>query len=40
MAHLVLPHPQADLSAKPKEPFFAIAPTRMITLQIDKNRHK
>jgi len=40
MAHLVLPLPQADPSAKPKEPFFAIAPTRMITLQIDKNRHK
>jgi hypothetical protein len=40
MAHLVLPHPQADPSAKPKEPFFAIAPTRMITLQIDKNRDK
>jgi hypothetical protein len=40
MAHLVLPRPQADPSAKPKEPFFAIAPTRMITLQIDKNRDK
>jgi len=40
MAHLVLPHPQADPSAKPKEPFFANAPTIMITLQIDKNRHK
>jgi len=25
---------------KPKEPFFATAPTRMITLQIDKNRNK
>jgi hypothetical protein len=40
MALLVLPHPQADPSAKPKEPFFAIAPTRMITLQIDNNRNK
>jgi hypothetical protein len=40
MAHLVLPRPQADPSAKPKEPFFANAPTRMITLQIDKKRHK
>jgi hypothetical protein len=40
MAHLVLPHPQARPSAKPKEPFFAISPTRMITLRIDKNRHK
>jgi hypothetical protein len=40
MAHLVLPHPQANPSAKPKEPFFANAPTRMITLQIDNNRNK
>jgi hypothetical protein len=40
MAHLVLPHPQAVPSAKPKEPFLANAPTRMITLRIDKNRHK
>jgi len=33
MAHLVLPHPQADPSAKPKEPFFATAP---ITTTINK----
>jgi hypothetical protein len=32
MAHLVLPHPQADPSAKPKEPFFAIAPTEICIL--------
>jgi hypothetical protein len=25
---------------KPKEPFFAYAPTRMITLRINKNRNK
>jgi hypothetical protein len=40
MAHLVLPYPQADPSAKPKEPFFANASTRMLTLQIDKSRDK
>ncbi len=40
MVHLVLPRPKADPSAEPKEAFFANAPTRMITLRIDKNRHK
>jgi hypothetical protein len=29
-AHLVLPCPQADPSAKPKEPFFANAPTIIV----------
>jgi hypothetical protein len=29
VAHLVLPHPQADPSAKPKEPNFRYAPDTM-----------
>jgi len=33
MAHLVLPLPQADPSAKPKEPFSANAPARILTLK-------
>ncbi|WP_262714438.1 hypothetical protein [Pedobacter sp. BS3] len=40
MAHLVLPRPQADPSAKPKEPFFANALTKIVSLPIDKNRDK
>lgn len=32
MAHLVLPHSQANPSAKAKEPFFANAPLRMLKI--------
>jgi hypothetical protein len=32
--------PQADPSAKPKEPFFANALTKIVSLPIDKNRDK
>lgn len=38
MAHLVLPNPQADPSAKPKEPFFAKAPMRILTLKPNRNK--
>jgi hypothetical protein len=33
VAHLVLPHPQAVPSAKPKEPLFAHAPMSIKTLK-------